>query len=141
MLHWPSYWSFSQTWWVLLAAPHFHFHVSLQYAMPYIHLPQTIVRAWKTASSPFPCQMGIVLTPVFVKILLGGMDVALDTVDLLVKLIISILVPLLVGKALREVFASVRNFVAHYKVPLYMFTNFQISARGRSVRGCRATCL
>ena len=67
------------------------------------------------------------LTPVFVKLLLGGMDVGLDAVDLLVKLICSILVPLLIGKALREVFAAVRSFVGHYKVPLYMFTNFQIS--------------
>ena len=72
-------------------------------------------------------QVGIVLTPVFVKILLGGMDVSLDTIDLLVKLICSILVPLLIGKALREAFSAVRNFVHHYKVPLYMLTNFQIS--------------
>ncbi len=88
------------------------------------------------------------------------MDVQLDAVDLLVKLIVSILVPLIIGKrmeggmcwtggplnsprkdvqhlffvvvagkALREIFKAVRAFVAKYRVELYMFTNFQISAK------------
>jgi sodium/bile acid cotransporter 7 len=74
-------------------------------------------------------QVGIILTPIFVKVLLGGIDVALDTVDLLVKLIVSILVPLVIGKGLREMSKAVREFVTTYKVPIYMLTNIQISLK------------
>mmetsp|Transcript_25294 Transcript_25294/g.54972 ORF Transcript_25294/g.54972 Transcript_25294/m.54972 type:complete len:404 (-) Transcript_25294:245-1456(-) len=70
--------------------------------------------------------VGIVSTPMWVKILLGGGDVKLDAVDLLVKLIVSILCPLVVGKGLRELVPFVRAFAAKYKVPLYMWTNFQV---------------
>lgn len=70
--------------------------------------------------------VSIVSTPLFVKIVLGGMEVSLDAVDLLVKMIVSILVPLLVGKGLRELLKPVREFVGKYRVVIYMFTNFQV---------------
>ena len=54
------------------------------------------------------------------------MDVSLDAVDLLIKLIVSILVPLVVGKGLRELSKPVQRFVAYYRVPIYMWTNFQV---------------
>lgn len=82
----------------------------------------------------FFLQSSIVLTPVFVKLVLGGMDVSLDAVDLLVKMIVSILVPLLVGKGMRELLKPVREFVTKYRLPIYMFTNFQISSAARQRR-------
>lgn len=58
------------------------------------------------------------------------MPVTLDAVDLLVKMIVSILLPLLGGKAIRELIKPVRAVVDNFRVPIYMFTNFQISLGG-----------
>lgn len=49
-----------------------------------------------------------------------------DAVDLLIKLGVSIIVPLTAGKALRELYAPALRFAKKYKVPLYLFNNFQI---------------
>ncbi len=59
---------------------------------------------------------------------LGSLDVHLDSVDLLIKLLVSILLPLLLGKGIREFVPGAKGLIAHYKVPIYMFTNFRESS-------------
>lgn len=52
---------------------------------------------------------GIVTAPLMVKAVLGSLtDAKVDSLDLLVKLGVSILVPVLVGKALRELVKPIR---------------------------------
>jgi hypothetical protein len=77
-----------------------------------------------TQSTP---QASIIITPIFVKILLSGMTVSLDALDLLIKMSASILLPLVVGFALRMFIAPVQAFVDKHRVIIYMFTNFQMS--------------
>lgn len=50
-------------------------------------------------------------------------SVSLDPVDMLIKLVLTILVPLLIGKALREAFAWVRTQVDKHKVALGLLNN------------------
>lgn len=72
--------------------------------------------------------LGIITAPLAVKIVLGSMtDAKVDSVDLLVKLGVSILMPVLVGKALRESVKPIRENVGKYKVPLYLINNLQIT--------------
>lgn len=72
--------------------------------------------------------LGIVTAPLAVKVVLGSMtDAKVDSVDLLVKLGVSILMPVLVGKGLRELVKPVRDNVYHYKAPLYLINNLQIT--------------
>lgn len=57
-------------------------------------------------------------------------------IDLLIKLLVSILVPLVVGKLLRDFVPPVLAFSKKYKVPLYLFNNFQVCVCGMgSCRG------
>lgn len=52
---------------------------------------------------------GIVTSPLMVKAVLGSLiNAKIDSVDLLVKLGVSILMPLLVGKAVREAIGPIR---------------------------------
>lgn len=69
--------------------------------------------------------LGIVTAPIFVKLVLGG-EVAVDAVSLLIKLSVSILLPLVVGKAAREVFPAVAKIAKIWKLPLGMLNSFQI---------------
>lgn len=73
--------------------------------------------------------LGIFISPIFIKLVLGGAveGLKIDGVDLLIKLMFQILVPLLIGKAVRELFkAKVVPFVKKYKIPLSCINSFQI---------------
>jgi sodium/bile acid cotransporter 7 len=71
--------------------------------------------------------IGIVTCPLMIKMVLAGKsDAHIDAADLLFKLSVSILMPLLVGKALREAFTPTQAFAKKYKIPLYMTNNLQI---------------
>lgn len=69
--------------------------------------------------------LGIITTPLFVSLVLGPAG-KIDKVGLLVKLLVQILVPLVIGKAMREGIVQVKDFAKKYKLPLYLFNNFQI---------------
>lgn len=72
--------------------------------------------------------LGIITSPLVVKVVLGSRtDAHVDSGDLLVKLGVSILMPVLVGKATRELIKPIRDNVAKYKVPLYLINNLQIT--------------
>jgi solute carrier family 10 (sodium/bile acid cotransporter), member 7 len=72
--------------------------------------------------------LGIVTAPLAVKLVLGSQtDAHVNSGDLLVKLGVSILMPLLVGKALRESVPPLQRAVPAYKVPLYLINNLQIT--------------
>eukprot|EP00878_Enallax_costatus_P021897 GHUV01023208.1.p1 GENE.GHUV01023208.1~~GHUV01023208.1.p1 ORF type:complete len:388 (+),score=105.85 GHUV01023208.1:827-1990(+) len=72
--------------------------------------------------------LGIITAPLAVKIVLGSMTNAkVDSVDLLVKLGVSILMPVVVGKTLRELIRPVGENVYKYKAPLYLINNLQIT--------------
>jgi sodium/bile acid cotransporter 7 len=64
-----------------------------------------------------------------VKLVLGSVtDAHVDTADLLVKLGVSILMPVLVGKALREAVKPLRDNIHKFKAPLYLMNNLQVRA-------------
>jgi sodium/bile acid cotransporter 7 len=72
--------------------------------------------------------LGIITAPVAVKVVLGSRtDAKVNSLDLLVKLGVSILMPLVVGKTLRELVKPVRDHIHKYKVPLYLINNLQIT--------------
>lgn len=50
----------------------------------------------------------------------------MDSLDLLVKLGVSILMPVLVGKGLREAAKPLREAVPRFKAPLYLINNLQV---------------
>lgn len=70
--------------------------------------------------------LGIITAPLTVKMVLQGTNAKVDSTALLLKLSVSILMPLFVGKALRELYKPTIKFAKQYKVPLYMFNNLQI---------------
>ncbi|KAG2437250.1 hypothetical protein HXX76_005913 [Chlamydomonas incerta] len=49
-------------------------------------------------------------------------NLAVSITDLLIKLAITVLVPFIIGKSLREAFPAVLNFVKAHKVPLSLFS-------------------
>jgi solute carrier family 10 (sodium/bile acid cotransporter), member 7 len=70
--------------------------------------------------------LAVFIVPFSVTWVLGSAanDVSISATDLLIKLLITILAPLLVGKFLREAFGKViKPFVTKYKVPLGMLNN------------------
>jgi len=69
--------------------------------------------------------LGIVTAPIFVKMILGG-NITVDAIGLLKKLSVSILMPLAVGKALREAFPVVGVIAKVWKLPLGMLNSLQI---------------
>lgn len=72
--------------------------------------------------------LGIITSPLAVKLVLGSVTNAkVDSVDLLVKLGVSILMPVLVGKGLREAVKPLRDLVPKFKAPLYLINNLQVS--------------
>lgn len=72
--------------------------------------------------------LGIFIMPIFVKLLLSSSikNIQVDAMDLLIKLGVSIIVPLTLGKALRDFCRPALYFAKKYKLPLYLFNNFQI---------------
>jgi sodium/bile acid cotransporter 7 len=72
--------------------------------------------------------LGIITAPLAVKAVLGSRTEAkVNSLDLLVKLSVSILMPLLVGKGLREAVKPIRDHIKDYKAPLYLINNLQIT--------------
>lgn len=71
--------------------------------------------------------VGILTAPLMIKLVLGGsVNAKVNALDLLIKLGVSILMPLLVGKAVREAFKPVRDNICKYKAPLYLINNLQV---------------
>eukprot|EP00903_Cladosiphon_okamuranus_P008764 g8396.t1 len=63
--------------------------------------------------------LGVVTVPFFVKVVIrAGNDAKIDAVELLVKLIITVLVPLVIGKVIRETVAGAKPWVKRFKVRL-----------------------
>ncbi|CAM9372198.1 unnamed protein product [Ectocarpus sp. 12 AP-2014] len=63
--------------------------------------------------------LGVVTVPFYVKgVVNAGDDASIDPVGLLVKLIISVLVPLVVGKVIREAVPGAKAWVKRFKVRL-----------------------
>lgn len=68
--------------------------------------------------------LGIVTTPYAVSLLLSaGVEVKLDSIQLLVKLVLTILVPMMVGKTLRELSSHLQTFATSHKVMLGLINN------------------
>ncbi|GLC41022.1 hypothetical protein PLESTB_000951500 [Pleodorina starrii] len=72
--------------------------------------------------------LGIFISPIVVKMILSSAikDIKVNAVDLVVKLGVSIIIPLIVGKGVRELWAPALKFAKKYKVPLYLVNQFQI---------------
>lgn len=71
--------------------------------------------------------LGIITSPLAVKLVLGSTtDAKVDSADLLVKLGVSILMPVLVGKAMREAVKPLRETIPKFKAPLYLINNLQV---------------
>ncbi|KXZ47748.1 hypothetical protein GPECTOR_33g630 [Gonium pectorale] len=72
--------------------------------------------------------IGLIVSPLMVTLILASAidNIKVDVLDLMIKLGVSIVIPLIAGKALREVWAPCAKFVTHYKVPLYLINQFQI---------------
>jgi len=68
--------------------------------------------------------LGSFTTPLLLSLTLSGAKASIDTVQLLVKLVISILIPTLVGKALRDFIPGAAKFSKDKKVPLTILSNF-----------------
>lgn len=61
--------------------------------------------------------IGVATTPFMLRLVLStASNVSLDPVELLVKLLLTVLLPLVVGKAVRGLHESVRDWVLNYKV-------------------------
>lgn len=72
--------------------------------------------------------LGVLTVPFMIKLVLGQLDVSLDPVNLLVKLAITILIPISVGKAVRETFKAVPKFCTANKTILGMVNNGSLVA-------------
>ncbi|CAM9580437.1 unnamed protein product [Hapterophycus canaliculatus] len=63
--------------------------------------------------------LGVVTVPFFVKgVIKAGDDASINAVDLLVKLIITVLIPLVVGKMIREIAPGAKAWTKKHRVPL-----------------------
>ncbi|CAN0218663.1 unnamed protein product [Discosporangium mesarthrocarpum] len=62
--------------------------------------------------------LGVATSPFFVKAVVNAGSASIDAVQLLVKLIINVLVPLVVGKLIREYVSGVKPWVKRFKVQL-----------------------
>ncbi|PNH04640.1 putative sodium/metabolite cotransporter BASS4, chloroplastic [Tetrabaena socialis] len=72
--------------------------------------------------------LGIFISPLIVTMILSSAikNIKVDALDLVIKLGVSIIIPLIVGKAVRELSAPALRFAVKYKVPLYLINQFQI---------------
>ncbi|CAM9235397.1 unnamed protein product [Choristocarpus tenellus] len=66
--------------------------------------------------------LGVITTPFFVEAVMKAGGASIDAVELLIKLVISVLIPLLVGKLVREFGPGVKGWVTRWKKQL-SFTN------------------
>lgn len=67
--------------------------------------------------------LGVLTTPFMLTAVLGEADISLDATKLLLKLVITIFIPLCIGKAFRENFSPVVDFTARNKVSLSILNN------------------
>lgn len=67
--------------------------------------------------------LGSITTPLLLSLMLSGADVAIDATKLLGKLVVSILVPTLIGKVLRDYVPGAAAFSKDKKVPLTILSN------------------
>ena len=68
--------------------------------------------------------IGILTVPFFVQwIVASGTSVEIDAADLLMKMALTVLVPLIVGKAIRESSQRIQEFVKAHKVALGLISN------------------
>nr|QKY15122.1 putative sodium/metabolite cotransporter (BASS4) [Polytomella parva] len=72
--------------------------------------------------------LAIFITPLFVTLILSSKikNIQVDSMDLLLKLGVSICIPIVAGKVARDRVPKVLDFAKKYKTPLYLFNNFQI---------------
>lgn len=70
--------------------------------------------------------LGCFTTPLWLKLTLGGVDAEIDVVNLLVKLVSTILVPTLLGKALQLSSAGAAQFSKDRKTELTILANFSL---------------
>lgn len=73
--------------------------------------------------------IGMFTMPLWLKALFAGtdFDLSIDMVALLVNLLITVMVPSLIGKALRHLCPPIRRFVTEYKVPLGLFSTANLA--------------
>lgn len=69
--------------------------------------------------------LAILVSPIFVGLVLGPVG-NINKVDLLIKLLFQILLPLVIGKAARELIKPIQAMAKKYKVHLYILNNFQV---------------
>ncbi|CAG9467676.1 unnamed protein product [Pedinophyceae sp. YPF-701] len=67
--------------------------------------------------------LGIVTSPWWLKAIIRGSNSSVDAVDLLLKLLLTILLPVTVGKALRELIKPIQAFVKKHKRAISLTTN------------------
>lgn len=70
--------------------------------------------------------LGVVTVPFFVKAVVKSGDASIDGVSLLVKLIINVLIPLVVGKVFREAVPGAKDWVKRWKVRLSLTSSFML---------------
>lgn len=90
--------------------------------------------------------LGVATIPPWLKALLSGvegLDVSLDALNMFLKLLVTVLVPAVVGKAARELLPPVARFANRHKQPLGMLSTIQLALiiwqTMSSVR-CAASC-
>lgn len=73
--------------------------------------------------------IGIFTMPLWLKALFSGtdFDLSIDMVALLVNLLISVLVPSVIGKGLRDLCPPIRRFVTRHRVFLSLFSTFNLA--------------
>jgi sodium/bile acid cotransporter 7 len=74
--------------------------------------------------------LGVATIPPWLKALLSGvegLDVSLDALNMFLKLLVTVLVPAVVGKAARELLPPVARFANRYKQPLGMLSTIQLA--------------
>ena len=72
--------------------------------------------------------LGIVTVPYELRLILSGTGtVTIEPQSLVVKLLITVLVPTVAGKLAREFLPGVRNFVTKYKIQLSMFSTINLA--------------
>eukprot|EP00210_Caulerpa_lentillifera_P007971 g7610.t1 len=68
--------------------------------------------------------VGILTVPFAIKLIVAsGTSVEINAVDLLTKLALTILLPLIIGKIIRDISTKVQRFVKEYKVSLSLFSS------------------
>ncbi|KAG5188635.1 cysteine proteinase cathepsin F [Tribonema minus] len=71
--------------------------------------------------------LGVLITPFWLQAFFSGQDVAIDALDLLVNLLITVLAPLLVGQAIRFLVPPVRTLVTRHKTALKLISSTSLA--------------